>query len=164
MTTAGKVVTREELAAKRAAWRGSGLSVVFTNGCYDLLHPGHISFLEQARALGDRLIVGVNADISVRRNKGESRPITPERERAEILAALRAIDAVTIFPEDTPLALIEAIMPDVLVKGEDWSHLVVGREVVEAADGEVVLLPLVDGISTTALVERIRATVTTGQS
>jgi len=155
--TLDKILTLAELVAARADWKERGLRVVFTNGCYDLLHPGHVRFLESARALGDVLVVGLNSDASVRRLKGLTRPITPELERAEIMAALAAVDAVSLFAEDTPLEIIEALRPDILVKGEDWSHLVVGRDVVEKAGGEVVLLPLVEGLSTTSIVDRIRA-------
>jgi len=129
--------------------------VVFTNGCYDLLHPGHIRLLEQARSLGDVLILALNSDASVRRSKGPSRPILPEAERADLALALEAVDAVALFDEETPRELISVILPDVLVKGADWSHFVAGREEVEAAGGEVVTLPLEPGYSTTNIVEAI---------
>jgi len=130
---------------------------VFTNGCFDLLHPGHIQSLEQACALGDALIVGLNSDKSVRELKGPGRPVFPELERAEILAALECVDAVVIFDELTPRSLIAALLPDVLVKGGDWpSNQIVGREEVEAAGGRVVSIPVVPGYSTTAILEKIR--------
>ena len=123
--------------------------MVFTNGCYDLLHAGHIRLLERARSLGDVLILGLNSDASVARLKGPSRPLIAAPERAEIAAALEAVDAVTFFDEDTPREVIAAVLPDILVKGADWSHFVAGREEVEAAGGKVVLLPLEPGYSTT---------------
>ncbi len=129
--------------------------MVFTNGCYDLLHPGHVRLLEQARSLGDVLILALNSDSSVRRMKGPSRPLLPENERAELAGALEAVDAVTLFDEDTPRELIAAVLPDVLVKGADWSHFIAGREEVEAAGGKVVALPLQPGYSTTSIVESL---------
>lgn len=150
-----RVYSREELCAQRRQWRAEGKAVVFTNGCYDLLHPGHIRLLEQARSLGDVLILALNSDASVRRFKGPSRPVLDECERAEVAAAFEAVDAVTLFDEDTPRELIAEILPDVLVKGADWSHFVAGREEVEAAGGRVLTLPLEPGFSTTNLVERI---------
>jgi D-beta-D-heptose 7-phosphate kinase/D-beta-D-heptose 1-phosphate adenosyltransferase len=130
---------------------------VFTNGVFDLLHPGHVRYLSDARALGDALIVGVNSDRSVRANKGPARPITPEGERAEILASLRSVDAVTVFDEDTPHALITAVQPDVLVKGTDWGpDNIVGRDVVEARGGAVVRVALAEGFSSTRLIDRVR--------
>jgi rfaE bifunctional protein nucleotidyltransferase chain/domain len=135
----------------------NGRRVVFTNGCFDLLHPGHIETLEKARSLGDALVVGVNSDHSVRDMKGAGRPILPERERAEILAALECVDGVVIFDEPTPRETIAALLPDVLVKGGDWaSDAIVGREEVEAAGGKVISLPVVAGFSTTAILEKIR--------
>ena len=130
---------------------------MFTNGVFDLLHPGHVRYLSDARALGDALIVGVNSDRSVRANKGPARPITPEVERAELLASLRSVDAVTVFDEDTPHALITAVQPDVLVKGADWGpDNIVGREVVEARGGTVVRVALAEGFSSTRLIDRVR--------
>jgi len=129
--------------------------VVFTNGCYDLLHPGHIRLLEQARSRGDVLVLGLNTDASVRRSKGPSRPILTETERAEIATALAAVDAVVFFDEETPRDLIAGLLPDVLVKGADWSHFVAGREEVEAAGGQVVTIPLEPGFSTTNIVDRV---------
>jgi D-beta-D-heptose 7-phosphate kinase/D-beta-D-heptose 1-phosphate adenosyltransferase len=135
--------------------RRDGKTVVFTNGCYDLLHPGHIRLLEQARSLGDFLILALNSDASVRRSKGPSRPILGEAERAEVALALEAVDAVVFFDEETPRELISLVLPEVLVKGADWSHFVAGREEVEAAGGQVVTLPLETGYSTTNIVEAI---------
>src|SRR5258707_2951961 len=135
----------------------NGRRVVFTNGCFDLLHPGHIETLEKARSLGDALVVGVNSDRSVREMKGAGRPIMPERERAEILAALECVDGVVIFDELTPRETIAALLPNVLVKGGDWaSDQIVGREEVEAVGGKVVSIPLVAGYSTSAILEKIR--------
>jgi len=131
--------------------------VVFTNGCFDLLHPGHIRCLEEARARGDLLVVAINSDASVRRLKGPSRPLIPESERAEILAALAAVDYVTIFDQPTPRDLIARLLPDVLVKGGDWgANEIVGRDEVEAAGGSAVSIPLEPGYSTTSLLERVR--------
>lgn len=139
-------------------WRMKGDRIVFTNGCFDILHRGHVEYLQEAAALGDRLVIGVNSDASVRRQgKGPDRPLNDEQSRAKVLAALRLVDAVIIFEGDTPLELIKAIVPDVLVKGGDWSEdRIVGADVVKTAGGEVRSLKLVDGFSTTALVERIR--------
>ena len=135
----------------------NGRRVVFTNGCFDLLHPGHIETLEKARGLGDVLIVGINSDRSVRELKGPGRPILPERERAELLAALGCVDGVVIYDEVTPRETIAGLLPDVLVKGGDWpDDQIVGREEVEKAGGRVVSVPVVAGYSTTALVEKIR--------
>ena len=132
-------------------------TVVFTNGVFDLLHPGHVRYLRDARALGDVLVVAVNSDRSVRSNKGEDRPINPETERAEVLLALECVDAVVIFDEATPHAIIGAIMPDVLVKGSDWGPAnIVGRDVVEARGGRVVRMSLAPGFSTTALIDKAR--------
>ena len=152
----GRIYTRDELLVLRDNWRKQGKTVVFTNGCYDILHPGHVRFLDQARSLGDALIVALNTDASVHRSKGPSRPIVPENDRASVVAALGAVDAVTLFDEETPRDLIAALLPDVLVKGADWSHFVAGREEVEAAGGRVLTLPLQPGYSTTAIIERIR--------
>ena len=142
---------------ERERLRADGPRVVFTNGCFDILHGGHVQYLTAARGQGDVLIVGVNSDASVRRNKGPRRPIVPEDERAALLLALRCVDYVVVFDEDTPERLIETLLPDVLVKGRDWAHFVAGREAVEAAGGRVVLADLVPGRSTTSLIERILA-------
>ena len=151
----GRLYSREELVRARAGWRQRGLRVVFTNGCYDLLHPGHIRLLEQARSLGDVLILALNSDASVERLKGPTRPLIPERDRAALAAMLEAVDAVTVFDEDTPRELIAAVLPDVLVKGADWAHWIAGREEVEAAGGRVLALALEPGYSTTGIVEEI---------
>jgi rfaE bifunctional protein nucleotidyltransferase chain/domain len=135
----------------------SGKTVVFTNGVFDLLHVGHLRYLRHARTLGDALIVAINSDRSVRENKGPTRPIVSEQERAELLTALECVDAVTIFDEPTPLEVITAIQPDVLVKGADWAaDAIVGREVVEARGGRVVRVKIEDGHSTTTIIEKIR--------
>jgi D-beta-D-heptose 7-phosphate kinase/D-beta-D-heptose 1-phosphate adenosyltransferase len=139
-------------------WRANGETIVFTNGVFDLLHRGHVEYLEEARALGDRLVVGMNSDASVRRLKGPERPILPERERQEVLAALACVDQVVLFEDDTPAVLIEEVAPDVLVKGGDWAlDRIVGREFVEARGGRVTTITLREGWSTTALVARARA-------
>ncbi len=151
----GLFYTRSELTAARAEWRRQGKRVVFTNGCYDILHPGHIRLLESARSMGDVLILALNTDSSVRRLKGPSRPLIPEAERAAMALALEAVDAVTLFDEDTPRELIAAVLPDVLIKGADWVHFIAGREEVEAAGGRVLALPLEPGYSTTVIVEEI---------
>ena len=143
-----QVTTREKRAGRR---------VVFTNGCFDLLHPGHVRCLAEARALGDVLVVAVNSDRSVRGNKGPERPLVSEQDRAEVLAALASVDYVTIFDEPTPRELISRLLPSILVKGADWSpDQVAGREEVEAAGGRVVSIPLAPGYSTTSIVQRIR--------
>jgi len=131
--------------------------VAFTNGCYDLLHPGHIRLLEHAKSLAGVLIVGINTDASVRRLKGPGRPLLPEQERAEVLAALEAVDAVVLFDEDTPRELIAGLLPDILMKGADWSHFIAGREEVEAAGGKVIAVPLQPGYSTTGILEKLLA-------
>lgn len=137
-------------------WRAAGDRIVFTNGVYDLLHRGHVEYLEEARGLGDRLVVGVNADASVRRLKGPTRPILPQDERAALVAALACVDLVVIFEEDTPLALIEAVSPDVLVKGADWAEdAIVGADVVRARGGRVERIALREGLSTSTIVRRI---------
>jgi D-beta-D-heptose 7-phosphate kinase/D-beta-D-heptose 1-phosphate adenosyltransferase len=152
-----KILDLEELVRKREALRLDGLTVVFTNGCFDLLHPGHVRYLAYARSLGDVLVVALNSDRSVRVLKGEGRPILHEQERAEVVAALQAVDYVTIFDEDTPRMLIARLLPDVLVKGGDWSvDEIVGREEVEAAGGKVLSLPYIEGKSTTEIIERIK--------
>jgi D-beta-D-heptose 7-phosphate kinase / D-beta-D-heptose 1-phosphate adenosyltransferase len=146
-----------DVAARLADWREEGLRIGFTNGCFDILHPGHVKVLTAARAACDRLVVGLNSDASVRRLKGESRPVQDERARAEVLAALEAVDLVAIFAEDTPIRLIEQVRPSVLVKGGDYTReQVVGHEIVEAAGGEVILVDILKGFSTTALVDRAR--------
>lgn len=151
----GIFYSRPDLVAARAAWKQAGKTVVFTNGCYDLLHPGHIRLLEQARSLGDVLILALNSDSSVRRIKGPSRPLIPEQDRAELAARLEAVDAVTLFDEDTPRELIAAVLPDILIKGADWAHFIAGREEVEAAGGRVLTVALEPGYSTSGIVEQI---------
>ena len=154
----GEIVSQQDLLERISAARRAGRRVVMTNGCFDLLHPGHVRCLEGARALGDLLIVAINSDASVRRLKGSGRPVVPEAERAEILAALEAVDYVTVFDEDTPQQIISRVLPDVLVKGGDWGpDQIVGRAQVEAAGGRVVTIPLEPEYSTTVLLERIRA-------
>jgi D-beta-D-heptose 7-phosphate kinase/D-beta-D-heptose 1-phosphate adenosyltransferase len=155
--TNASVLSLEQAAAWAADQRTANRVVVFTNGVYDLVHPGHVQYLQAARAEGDRLIVAVNSDRSVRANKGPSRPILPEHERAELIAALACVDAVLIFDDETPAAVIAAIQPDVLVKGADWAHdAIVGREVVEGRGGRVVRMTLTDGYSTTGIVETVK--------
>ncbi len=152
-----KAVTLEEAILRFGREKRNGRRVVFTNGCFDLLHPGHIRGFELARQMGDALIVGLNSDASVRQLKGPTRPVIPEGERAEILSALEAVDAVVIFNELTPRDVISRLLPDVLVKGGDWpGDQIVGREEVEAAGGRVVSIPLVTGYSTTTILEKIR--------
>ncbi len=150
-----KILTPSEMIRERARLKASGKTVVFTNGCFDILHCGHVSYLNFARGQGDVLILGMNSDASVKRNKGDDRPINCEQDRAEVLAALECIDYVVLFNEDEPAALIETLLPDVLVKGEDWAHYVSGREAVEAAGGKVVLARMVEGRSTTGTIEKV---------
>jgi len=151
------MLTRDEAKRFTADHRAAGRRVVFTNGVFDLLHPGHVRYLQQARALGDVLIVGINTDRSVQANKGPGRPVTPENERAEILAALESVDAVTVFDEETPHEIISDLLPDVLVKGADWAHdAIVGRDIVEGRGGTVVRIPVEQGHSTTSILARIR--------
>ena len=155
----GRLLTWEEAAAFAADARRGGGTLVFTNGVFDLLHPGHVRYLSAARALGTSLIVAVNSDRSVRANKGADRPITPERERAELLLALAPVDAVVLFDDETPHAIISRVQPDVLVKGADWGpDNIVGRDVVEARGGRVVRVELAEGYSTTALIARAKLT------
>lgn len=153
----GRIVSQEELIALFSRANRGSRRVVFTNGCFDLLHPGHIRTLEEARSLGDVLVVGLNGDASVREVKGDSRPLVAEAERAELLAAVEAVDFVVLFGEPTPGELIARLLPDVLVKGADWgSAEIVGREEVEAAGGRVVSIPLEPGYSTTSILQKIR--------
>jgi D-beta-D-heptose 7-phosphate kinase / D-beta-D-heptose 1-phosphate adenosyltransferase len=155
----GKLLSRHELAARAATWRTDGKRIVFSNGCFDLLHAGHLTLLSHAAQLGDVLVLAINSDASVRRLKGPERPLVPQAERAALLAALTFVDAVSIFEEDTPLAVLEAVKPHVLVKGGDYqASEVVGRELVEAAGGRVVIVPLTPDKSTSSLVARIRGT------
>lgn len=151
-----RILAIDEAADLARGLRDGGLTVVFTNGVFDLLHPGHVRYLAGARALGDVLIVGVNSDRSARANKGAHRATVPERERAEVIAALACVEAVVVFDEDTPDAIIQRLLPDVLVKGADWPpDQIVGRDVVEGRGGRVVLMPIAAGYSTTNILERI---------
>ena len=151
--TGPRLLSRDTLLARFG--RPRDRRVVFTNGCFDVLHPGHVEHLVQAKALGDVLVVGLNSDASVRRLKGAGRPLVAEADRAAVVAALRSVDAVTLFDEDTPLEVISALLPDVLVKGGDYDlDGIVGREVVEEAGGEVRVLPFVEGYSTTGILDR----------
>ena len=154
-TALSKIVSREEAVTLRNAWNASGETVVMTNGTFDLLHAGHTGYLEWARSQGDRLVVGLNTDTSIRRIKGEKRPLVEQRWRAELLAALESVDAVVFFDEDEPKDLISAVLPDILVKAEDWSHYVSGRDIVEANGGHVLLAPMTEGLSTSALLDKI---------
>lgn len=149
--------TLKELVAERAAWKQAGQVVVFTNGCFDLLHAGHIDLLKKARSFGDILVIGLNVDASIQDAKGEDRPILPFEERAEILSAFACVDRVVGFAEETPEALINALVPDVLVKGSDWQlDAIVGRETVESAGGRVERVELLSGRSTSEIIRRIR--------
>jgi len=153
----GKIFSRAELISERARLRAAGKRLVFTNGVFDLLHVGHVRYLAQARALGDALVVAINSDRTVRELKGDGRPIIDEKERAEILAALRQVTYVVIFDDVSPRDLIAALLPDVLVKGGDYGlDEIHGREEVEAAGGKVVSLPFIEGASTTAIIERMK--------
>src|SRR5215470_3817281 len=147
----------DALAAFVRDARARGQRIVFTNGVFDILHPGHVRYLQAARRHGDLLIVGLNSDASVRRNKGPERPVNPEAERAEVLEALACVDAVSVFDEDTPAEIVRRVQPDILVKGADWpADQIVGRDTVEARGGRVVLVPVEAGHSTTSIVDRIR--------
>lgn len=158
-TISQKIYTRTDLVEQITAHQQAGERIVFTNGCFDLLHIGHTRYLEEAKGLGDRLVVGINSDDSVRQlAKGTDRPIVPADQRAEVVAALSCVDYVTIFDEPDPLALIQALRPNILVKGGDWStDRIVGKEFVEAQGGSVRNIPLVPDISTTAIIQRILA-------
>jgi D-beta-D-heptose 7-phosphate kinase/D-beta-D-heptose 1-phosphate adenosyltransferase len=152
-----KIVSVDQILSERARLRAAGLTLVFTNGVFDLLHVGHVRYLEQARRLGDRLIVAINSDRAVRKLKGDGRPLMNQDERAEILAALRMVDYVTIFDDISPRALIASLLPDVLVKGGDYAlDEIHGREEVEAAGGRVVSLPFVEGVSSTGIIQRMK--------
>ena len=150
-----KILDRTALAQECERLRAAGRKIVFTNGAFDLMHAGHATYLQFARAQGDALVVGLNTDASVRRYKGEQRPIVDERNRARMMAALECVDYVTWFGENEPKELIAELQPDVLVKAADWAHYVSGREIVEARGGKVVLAPMVEGLSTTKLIEKI---------
>jgi D-beta-D-heptose 7-phosphate kinase/D-beta-D-heptose 1-phosphate adenosyltransferase len=150
------VLSREMLSLQLEEERRLGKKVVFTNGCFDLLHIGHLRYLAEARSLGDLLVVGLNSDASVQAIKGPNRPIIPEEDRAEVLAAMEMVDYVSLFDEPTPQQLIEAVQPDVLVKGGDWSiDTIVGREVVWARGGRVLNIPVVEGLSTSAIIRQV---------
>ena len=144
------------MRAERDRLHAEGKTLVFTNGCFDILHRGHADYLAFARSQGDALVVGLNSDNSVRRAKGPTRPVNPEQDRAYTLCSLRVVDFVVIFDEDEPRNLISQILPDVLVKGKDWAHFVSGRDIVEAHGGRVVLADMVEGRSTTATIEKMR--------
>lgn len=148
-------ITVEQMRAIRDEMVADGRRLVFTNGCFDILHPGHVRYLQFARRQGDALVVGLNTDASVRRGKGPKRPINSEEDRAEVLLGLGAVDYVVLFDDDEPKDLIAQILPQVLVKGRDWAHYVSGREVVEANGGEVVLADMVEGRSTTSTIDRV---------
>jgi rfaE bifunctional protein nucleotidyltransferase chain/domain len=153
------VLTLDELILRFGRGKRNGRRVVFTNGCFDLLHPGHIQLLEAARSIGDALVVGLNSDNSVRTLKGAGRPVIPEQERAEILANFDCVDAVVVFDELTPQKTVAALLPDILVKGGDWpGNQIIGRQEVEAAGGKVALIDVVEGYSTTEILRKIRAT------
>lgn len=152
----GRVVTQEELLSRVAEAKAAQRRIVFTNGCYDLLHPGHTRLLEKARELGDVLVLALNSDRSVRANKGAGRPIVNEEERGEVAAALAAVDYVVLFDDPTPREIIAKILPDVLVKGGDWGpEEIIGREEVEAAGGRIVSIPFESGYSTSSIIERV---------
>lgn len=153
----GKILSAAEMRAERDRLHAAGKTLVFTNGCFDILHAGHVTYLQFSRAQGDALCLGLNSDASVRRNKGPKRPIVSEDNRAKLLACLRFVDYVVLFDEDEPKDLIAKILPDVLVKGKDWAHYVSGRDIVEANGGRVVLADMVPGLSTTNVIERILA-------
>ncbi len=153
-----KILDCEQLQAVLESAKAKGRKVVFTNGCFDILHPGHVAYLEDAAAHGDLLVVGINTDVSVKKLKGSRRPINPEQDRALLLAGLGSVDYVTFFAEDTPLELIDALRPDVLVKGGDWPvERIVGHEAVLGGGGEVYSLPFREGYSTTRIIEKIKA-------
>ena len=150
-----KILTTDEMYKERIRFREGCKTIAFTNGCFDILHSGHVTYLQFARAQGDVLILGMNSDASVQRNKGDNRPINCEQDRAVVIAALECVDYVVLFDEDEPADLIEKLLPDVLVKGEDWAHYVSGREAVEAAGGKVVLAKMVEGRSTTSTIDNV---------
>lgn len=159
-TAKEKILTPHAAKDLRDQWKSDGDRVVMTNGTFDLLHAGHVGYLEWSRQQGDRLLVGLNTDASIRRIKGEKRPLVQESHRATLLAALECVDAVILFDEDEPKDLIASLLPDILVKAADWSHYVSGRDIVEANGGEVRLAPMLDGVSTSALLDTICRTFT----
>ncbi len=155
-TIKNKLLSREALEMKLAEWRSAGKTIVFTNGCFDILHRGHVEYLAQAADLGDKLIVGLNTDASVKRLKGESRPVNDEKSRALLLSALQFVDAVVLFGEDTPFELIKQVQPDILVKGNDYKpEKIVGYDIVTAKGGKVLTIDLVEGFSTTNIISRM---------
>jgi len=157
MISSDKIFSLPQIQEQVQQWRAPGFKIVFTNGCFDLLHLGHVDYLEKAKQLGDKLVLGLNTDASISRIKGPSRPLQDEMSRARIMASLLFIDAVVLFDDDTPLKLIEAIQPDILVKGDDYAvQQIVGHEVVTARGGEVKTVPLVKGYSTTNIVNKIK--------
>ena len=156
-TLNSKIFTIEELKAKTNSWKENGQKVVFTNGCFDIVHRGHIELLARTADLGDKLIIGLNSDSSIQKLKGEDRPIINEQSRAVLLAALSFVDAVVLFSEDTPLNLISTLVPDVLAKGGDYEiETIVGYEIIQQNGGEVILVPFVDGFSSTAIIDKIK--------
>ena len=155
-TIKNKLLSREALETKLAEWRSAGETIVFTNGCFDILHRGHVEYLAQAADLGDKLIIGLNTDVSVKRLKGESRPVNDEKSRALLLSALQFVDAVVFFDEDTPYELIKQVQPDILVKGNDYKpEEIVGYDIVTAKGGKVLTIDLVEGFSTTNIIKRL---------
>ncbi len=159
-TPESKILDRAAMAAEAERLRAAGRTIAFTNGAYDLLHAGHLASLLFARQQADVLVVGVNADDTIRRTKGQTRPIIGQQDRVRMLAALECVDYVVLFEEDEPRALLEAVRPDVLVKGAQWAHFVAGRDIVEAYGGRILLAPMVDGLSTTEVIGRILGTRT----
>ena len=152
-----KIQSLPEALQTIAAWKAAGEKVAFTNGCFDILHVGHVDYLEKARATGDRLVVGLNTDASVRRLKGQTRPVVPEHGRSRVVAALGFVDLVVLFDEDTPKSLIEAVKPDILIKGDDYSvENIVGADFVISRGGKVQTIPLVKGFSTSTIIEKIK--------
>lgn len=155
-TIKNKLLSREALETKLAEWRSAGETIVFTNGCFDILHRGHVEYLAQAADLGDKLIIGLNTDASVKRLKGESRPVNDEKSRALLLSALQFVDVVVFFDEDTPYELIKQLQPDILVKGNDYKpEEIVGYDIVTAKGGKVLTIDLVEGFSTTNIIKRL---------
>lgn len=155
-TIKNKLLSREALEMKLAEWRSAGKTIVFTNGCFDILHRGHVEYLAQAADLGDKLIIGLNTDVSVKRLKGESRPVNDEKSRALLLSALQFVDAVVFFDEDTPYELIKQVQPDILVKGNDYKpEEIIGYDIVTAKGGKVLTIDLVEGFSTTNIIKRL---------
>ncbi|MEI6757514.1 MAG: D-glycero-beta-D-manno-heptose 1-phosphate adenylyltransferase [Chlorobium sp.] len=156
MSNSGKLLSKSAVLEQVRAWQASGKKVVFSNGCFDILHAGHVEYLAAAKQLGDVLLIGLNSDASVRRLKGPERPVCGESDRAALLSALQAVDAVTLFDEDTPEELINSLLPDILVKGSDWAvEQIAGARAVLEHGGKVLTLPLLEGRSTTGIIEKI---------